>query len=262
MMSASSSKEEFSVNALVLRRTDLGESDRKLVLLTQERGKIDVVARGARKAGSKLASASDPLSVGVYHLAPGKRWAYVTQVQPISSLRGLRQDYNRLIYALAYCELVDLSNPHDLRNDDLFTEVLTALIAIESQPNPEAALLWAELRLLQIEGIAPSWKICTATGLDLGETPAWVSPTAGGFITQSQSNSYADRFQVDAEILIGLDLLSQRAKPPEKFRKVKESLETLHKWWRHHLDRQLPAHEQLLQQIQIEATSATARLPD
>ncbi len=261
-MSSQSSKEEFSVNALVLRRTDLGESDRKLVLLTQELGKIDVIARGARKPGSRLASTSDQLTIGVYHLAPGKRWAYITQVQPVSSLRGLRQDYDRLIYALAYCELIDLSNPHGLQSQDLFQEVITGLISMESQPNPAAALAWAELRLLALEGVAPSWRTCAVTGVELAETPAWVSPTAGGFIIQNCANDYADRFLVAAEVLAGLDILSSRPSPPEKFKKVKESLETLHKWWRHHLDRALPAHEQLLQQMQIDASSSKSETPD
>src|ERR1043165_6899140 len=96
---------ETTVHAIVLRRRDSGESDRRLTVLTHELGKIDVIAKGARKAGSRLAGSSDPLVVAKFGLATGKKNLFVTQTQPMASFRGLRTDYERLTFALALCEL-------------------------------------------------------------------------------------------------------------------------------------------------------------
>lgn len=45
----------FSTPAIVLRRADYGEADRLLTLLTPERGKLRVLAKGARKITSRKA---------------------------------------------------------------------------------------------------------------------------------------------------------------------------------------------------------------
>jgi DNA repair protein RecO (recombination protein O) len=60
------------LRALVLRRRDAGESDRALTLLTEERGLVEVVAKGARKVGSRLAGCSEPLAVCELEVAKGK----------------------------------------------------------------------------------------------------------------------------------------------------------------------------------------------
>ena len=59
-------------------------------MLSQEAGVMDVVAKGARKAASRLAGSSEPLSACILHVAEGKKNAFVTQVQPVSSFPGLR----------------------------------------------------------------------------------------------------------------------------------------------------------------------------
>ena len=104
---------ERIVHAIVLRRRDSGESDRRLTVLTEEYGKIDVLAKGARKGGSRLSGVSDPLSAAVMNLAEGKRNLFITQAQPLHSFRGLRNDYDRLTGALALVELFAAILPID-----------------------------------------------------------------------------------------------------------------------------------------------------
>ena len=70
---------EASVTAIVLHRTESGENDRRLTLLTLEQGKIDVIARGARKGGSRLAGISEPLVFAKMQLAVGRHRRFVTQ---------------------------------------------------------------------------------------------------------------------------------------------------------------------------------------
>src|SRR5688500_15988706 len=96
---------DTTVTAIVLRRKDSGERDRRLTLLTPELGKVDAIAKGARKGASRLAGSSDPLAMARMTLAKGKVNLFVTQAQPIHSFRGLRTDFERLSLALALVEL-------------------------------------------------------------------------------------------------------------------------------------------------------------
>lgn len=232
--------------ALVLKRRDRGESDRLLTVLTREKGRLDVIAKGARKSGSRLAAASEPLSFIRIQVAEGKQMAYVTQFEPSTSFRGLRVNYNRLVLALAIAELVDTCSHHDLVNDELFDLALVILKYVEVHPDPLVAAIWGQLQLLSAEGVAPQWASCVLTERPIHESPCWVSPGAGGAIDSSVAPDIADRFQVPAEVLIGLDRMSQLPEPPPRLKRADEALSVLYAFWRHAAHRSLPAFESAL----------------
>ena len=50
-------KEELTVDGLVIKEVDTGESDRIITLLTAERGKISAICKGARSLKSQRMSA-------------------------------------------------------------------------------------------------------------------------------------------------------------------------------------------------------------
>ncbi|RYG21069.1 DNA repair protein RecO, partial [bacterium] len=154
---------EITVQAVVLRRRDAGETDRRLTILTPELGKLDVFAKGARKAASRLSGVSDPLSVGRLCLAEGKRNRYVTQAQPQSSFPGLRTDFDRLSMSLAVVELFAAILPYEDPDADAYELLLKALRGIEKHPRPLAATVWAQVALLSHTGYLPNFGACVVT---------------------------------------------------------------------------------------------------
>ncbi len=243
---------DVTARAIVLRRSDSGESDRRIVVLTAESGKLDLVAKGARKAGSRLAGSSEPLVQAVFTWAAGRHRRFVTQVQPVTSYPGLRKDFSRLSAALALVELVDVSLPYESPAPEVLTVLETGLGALAGPGPWEAALAWTLATLLEAEGIHPEWTTCAVSGQPLAENPAWVSPRAGGYVRAELAAPFPDRTPVTAETLIALRRLGEIQSPPPALRGASECLETLFQFWRATLERPLSALEAVLRELRRE----------
>jgi len=239
----------MTVHAIVLRRKDVGESDRRLTVLTSEQGKIDVIAKGARKSASRLAGTSDPLSMSVMSLAPGKRNRYVTQAQPVSAFRALRSDFDRLSMALALTELYAAVVPFEQPDPEAYELLRQCLEQLETHPKPIVALVWSQVRLLETAGFQPSFGSCVVSGAGLNEAMCWLSPTAGGYVCAAEAATLADRFQVPAEVLYGLSRIGEFDLPPANLKFAQECLSALLPFWRHIVDTALPASEALLNHL-------------
>lgn len=238
---------ETTVHAIVLRRRDSGESDRRLTLLTREVGVIDVVAKGARKSGSRLSGSSEPLSASILQIAPGKRQSFVTQAQPISSFPGLRADYDRLTFGLALAELAAGVIPHDHPAEEEFNFLVHAFYDLEIHGKPLVAFVWAQVRLMELAGFLPSFDRCVLTDEPVREALPFVSPHAGGYIAAGRASQYNDAFQTKAEVLYGLTALSECEKPPSNLKDADATFRVLAPFWREIAGKALPAFEAALQ---------------
>ncbi len=237
------------MSAIVLRRRDSGESDRRLTLLTKEQGKIDVVAKGARKAGSRLAGSSDPLTVAQLGLATAKKNMFVTQAQPLTSFRGLRNDFQRLTFGLALLELYAAVLPYEQPDPDAYEVLLLSLGALEKHEKPVVALVWSELQLMAAEGFLPQFDRSAVSDAPVREAEAFASPNAGGYVTALESTSFPDRFKVRAEVLLGLAKTAELPEPPGNLKLAEECLIALFPFWRHIAETQLPANEAVVNEL-------------
>src|ERR1044072_2427419 len=244
---------ETTVQAIVVRRRDSGESDRRLTVLTRELGKIDIIAKGARKAGSRLAGSSDPLVVAKFGLATGKKNLFVTQTQPISAFRGLRSDYERLTFALALCELYAAVLPWEEPLPEAYDLFMRSLEAVEKHSKPIVALVWAELQLLSLTGFLPSFDRSCVDDEPIKEAEPWVSPHAGGYLNDSDALRFTDRARTRAEVLYGLARTAAPEDPPPNLRFADEALILLLPFWRQVTEMPLPANESCIKSVRHES---------
>lgn len=234
------------MHAIVLRRRDAGESDRRLTLLTEELGKIDAVAKGARKSGSRLAGVSDPLTCSVLSLSATRKVRFVTQAQPISSFSRIRSEYERLVYGLALAELYGAVVPYEEPSPEPFQCLFESLRSLEAHERPPVAYVWAQHLLLGLSGFMPQWETCCGCGCEVREARPWLSPHGGGYLCSQCAGAFTDRFQTRAEVLYGLSRLADWQEAPPNLKFCHETVVALMPFWRQIVESPLPACEQAL----------------
>ncbi len=239
----------YKVNAIVLRRTDLGETDKILRLLTREAGKVDAVAKGARRGTSKLSGATELFTFSRMLLAVGRTLDIVSQCEIRESFPALRNDLSSLARASYLCELVDRLMEEREPNQEVFDLLLSALYLLQrATEHPDVVVHSFELRLLAERGYRPELDRCVKCGGELEQRRISFSPSLGGALCS------ADRYAVDDAIPLSsgaLDIMRRlldaepeqlvaMAPDPRAFREVDKCL----RWYiRYRTERDLRSAE-------------------
>ncbi|HLF27068.1 MAG TPA: DNA repair protein RecO [Anaerolineae bacterium] len=175
----------YRTEAIVLRRSDLGEADRLLTLLTPERGKLRVIAKGARKIASRKSGHVELFNRVNFLVARGRgEFDIISQAETIEPFRALREDLLRSTYAHYAAELLDRFAEEGTPQPELFDLLADALGWLAHSPNLALTARYFELRLLTLTGFQPQVFHCVAGGEPLDEVQSdemygW-SPGEGG----------------------------------------------------------------------------------
>ena len=152
-------------HGLVLRQTETKEADKILTVLTAEKGKLSVIARGARRRGSRLAAAAQLLAYSEMTAYQSRDWYMLTEASTLQLFPGLRTDVERLALASYFAELTETVTQEGEPAGELLPLLLNALYALGELKKPPVQVKAAfELRLLSLSGFAPMLEGCCRCG--------------------------------------------------------------------------------------------------
>jgi DNA repair protein RecO (recombination protein O) len=174
---------QYQVQAIVLKRTDFGEADRLLTLFTPDRGKLRVLAKGARKPLSRKSGHVELFTHVDLMLAKGHQLDIVTQADTRESFIALRNNLERLSYAYYLAELVDRFAEEGTENRALYDLLLGALAWVADEKSNAALLArYFELHLLLHVGYRPQLITCLICDKPVEPIDNYFSVQAGGVL--------------------------------------------------------------------------------
>ena len=97
---------------VVLRETETRDADKILTLLTAERGKLSVIARGVCRKGCKFAACAQPLAYSEWTLYKKGDWYYANEGATLELFNGLRADLDAMALGFYLAELTAVSYTH------------------------------------------------------------------------------------------------------------------------------------------------------
>ena len=121
--------------AIVLRRTNYGEADRILQLLTPE-GRRSVMARGVRREKSKLAGGIELLAISDVVIGEGKgELGILTSARLVQYYANIVKDYDRLQFA--YTVIKEVARSSEMVDEPEWYELMSEiLMALDSKTIP------------------------------------------------------------------------------------------------------------------------------
>ncbi len=95
------------VTGMILASYPSGDYDRRVVMLTKDRGKITAFARGARRQGSRLLAATEQFCFGNFKVFEGRDAYNLTEASVTNYFEELRSDFDGACLGMYFLEFAD-----------------------------------------------------------------------------------------------------------------------------------------------------------
>jgi DNA repair protein RecO (recombination protein O) len=152
--------------AIVLRQYSLSDSDRIIVFITREYGKVRAVAQGVKRPKNRLGGALEPLNhIRLEFFAKeGRELGQVRQAELIYPYLGKNPSLSQ-VYAYSYfAEMANEMVQDNQPNQALFRLLLASLDAAEQNTVNQSLVRYYEIWSLKLSGLLPNYAYCSNCG--------------------------------------------------------------------------------------------------
>lgn len=156
--------------ALIIKRRARREVDLEISAYVQDLGKLNFIARGALKEGTKLAGHLEPFNFVEILILPGKNYNYIASALTLSSFYNLKNDLNRLYFAGQAWRVFDSLVSLKQADNELFNLLLSYLSFLDSYQvefDKKIGRFYHDFFLLKLFaalGLSPALKDCSSCG--------------------------------------------------------------------------------------------------
>ncbi|GHU42837.1 hypothetical protein FACS1894111_07410 [Clostridia bacterium] len=157
--------ESIVLTGMILTAGPIGEYDKRITLLTKERGKISAFAKGARRQGSRLLAAASPFAFGEFEVYCGRNSYTVGKAVIKNYFRDLSKDTESLYYGYYFLEIANYYTKENADELHMLTLLYRSLRALQVQTIERRLIKCIfELKTLVLEGEYPNVFSCGVCG--------------------------------------------------------------------------------------------------
>ncbi|MEW6381304.1 MAG: DNA repair protein RecO [bacterium] len=175
------------INGIILKSIKYSDTDRIITAYTQEYGKIQCIAKRARKQKSNFTSSIDLLThAELVIVKKGVQNIYsLREAVIIQSYHRLYDDPPRLYTAFYMAELIEELTPAEDRKPEILALILRQLDMLQKGEDREKLTLIFEVRLLALLGYQPQLEKCLFCSTPPVSSKIGFIPSMGGIVCQS-----------------------------------------------------------------------------
>jgi DNA repair protein RecO (recombination protein O) len=245
----------YEAEAIVLRQYPLSDSDRIVVFITREYGRLRAAAKGARKLQNQFAGRLEPLNHirMEFYMREGKDLGQIRRAELIRSYLAQNPDLHSTCAFSYFAELVNEIASDNQANPALFRLLLAVLEAGAGRTISKALVRYFEIWCLRLSGFFPNYDYCSNCGKCVKNNGFYARIEAGQGWCEDCAKDQGLR--VGASAVAALAAIAKL--PPDKFMDhplTEESEGDLEKLSRRllglHLEKQLKSYKILSQSFQ------------
>lgn len=188
----------YKTSGIILRRRNLGEADRIVVIFSEKYGLIRAKARGVRWTKSKLAGHLEPFCLTNLVMAEGKNLDTIIGADLINSYPKIRANLNRTNQAYYLAEIIDRLMAEKATHRDVFELLKQGLEILNNNQEFSSFLPFFELKIAAISGFEPQLDHCVEGKEKLSEKNNFFSAKEGGIICSAHSKNDGNLFNISA----------------------------------------------------------------
>ena len=233
--------ENVVLKGMIIKNSNVAEYDKRVVILTKERGKIVAFARGARRVKSPLLSGTRLFAFGAFTLYEGKEAYTLDKAEIENYFTEISSDMEAMCYGCYFLEFADYYSRENMEAGELLKLLYQTLRALMNQKiaNRLVKCIY-ELKCMAINGEYPEMFECVGCQ---SQITRYFSIARGGMLCEKCAQTSAERISPDTSTVYTMQyIISSKIEKLYTFivkEKVLEELEYLmEKCLKRYIDRE------------------------
>ncbi len=197
---------QITLTGMVLSAAPVGDYDKRLVILTRERGKITAFAKGARRPNSQYVAGSRPFSFGEFILYQGREAYTLTGMNITNYFEDMALNLDKVYYGMYFLELAGYFGREGVEAKDMLNLLYASFTAINKDKIPHKLIKCIfELKIFALNGEYPDVFCCQGCGRS--EELTYFSISADGVLCHSCKDIKKDGILLNSSTLYTLQYI-------------------------------------------------------